>query len=1526
MAKEIGRQRMKLRQAVRTGLVKVDPNKPIIWEREIASGHYGSVFAGKYDERVVALKKPHNGANGSQESVNCIDDFVLEATLLMEAAGPGVVKFTAACVDPPSGEPPYMILELLKFGSLRHQYEKRSEEFSIFNENNTDNRRQLQERNIKSPVLLHTVRIGRDIATAMAHIHSKGIVHLDLACRNVVLDGRKRPKIADFGLACRESDVLEIHSIITKKLKDLGDHATDKKREEECKKAVLNSESYDEAELRRYNGKDRPTQWMPDWAVAPMSAVPPHPLLDHHTDVYSFGCVLYEMVAFCCPHAGVSQDELRSNMTKGPFVPTMPPNAHPALARIMRACWSAYDSQPTMTRVANDLDGLYSELLSDSNTQEMGCYDEFRSLFTSKLVTQNSGYSYATYSTLLKSSANGGTASAAGAVPSDSKLRTLRGTGSKGAQVRILLFESPYVDLNVATDVSYYITEGIEKERFESALVTALELRDHITIATNMLCVRVCNDANQLDVICKCLEFIKQLCSDTFGSLEKGTEWSDLIVAILRLLKGALSAEVALSATHSSKLLTSAIGAVAAGLKCVDFVVEDSELPENFDIDIVNVLVHAIKQDSGNRELMIQAALAIDRAASLYYIGNDKHMKPLLARAGMVERIVEVLATHKTDCATALACVNALSRFSLAQLVEPTADQSLNAQMYTCEQHVLRWSIVFNSVIGVLEYYCRSNVTDDLKDELVVDCLLMLSTACEKQQSEPELVEKFMFAVTEDQITFLVNVAKSSTKFGILNGIFGVMKHVITTGSQTFFPDEIVLNDYDYSRETLALVDSRVQPLIDPARRLDALLKVDPSMDIFLDAMEKYNVDDKESMGIKRREKAESSGGVLSKGVYATTRRQQTERAGAFSYDNNAGNKGGYYSNKGGDIGGFEVMLTAAISGYTSSVRESLTVSAASLQRSVIVLLTFASSMRKELKKSLLLRRYNELILDAFSNFNRDPTLVKFGCHAIFSICRKSEMHQRLMKELGLCDVLMTIYYSHQEHAEVVDGVLNAFIGMLEPEDQGDETKLKDKGRDKAGETNDVANINTTTSAISATATVAATATATTTAPTSPVNDSTNSTSPPPSSPDKGGAGKTKAKANQIFERTAQKLRKQLTDSYSIVTTLAKPALLEPLAKIVAIYGTDPRNHYLVESFFKFVNCLIYWQPELLNDWYANLFLDLNSSKSKDDKTSSAQFELISRQRIKFEEEKFQRETGESLGKELRHREVEGFDNVQGDRSDELHLVKVSELGKQNLMGYALMLMKWNANEPHVVASGMSLLMNIFRHLYQWEEHPDEVPFNKIASLAKFRTDALTLGLINLCMQVKWCKWDDALAVRYSLWFMTIFISECRDTSIVSNLAGALESQHMAEAEKNSKEMVTGTSIATQVAAKLATKGMVEWAVRICYDHFPNSYAIQSVRVSFLVWMEHHGRMFQRRLQFPKLVQSLNAVSSRGVKDFNPLESEGHDTFVLDQDPLIFGHLAVNADRLLRLVEAHMDRDDGPSAVVRYPHCCVIVL
>ena len=145
-----------------------------------------------------------------------------------------------------------------------------------------------------------TLRLGRQLASALAHAHDRGVVHGDLKPANIIVTPQGDAKILDFGLA-RRSDPGEF------------DRQTLETASEENRPGLAGTLPY-----------MAPEQIIGD------SATP-------RTDLWSLGVVLYEMAAGCHPFSGENLYLLcRAILQDSPR--TVPPHVPAGLAAVISRC------------------------------------------------------------------------------------------------------------------------------------------------------------------------------------------------------------------------------------------------------------------------------------------------------------------------------------------------------------------------------------------------------------------------------------------------------------------------------------------------------------------------------------------------------------------------------------------------------------------------------------------------------------------------------------------------------------------------------------------------------------------------------------------------------------------------------------------------------------------------------------------------------------------------------------------------------------------------------------------------------------------------------------------------------------------------------------------------------------------------------------------------------------------------------------------------------------------------------------
>jgi Tol biopolymer transport system component/predicted Ser/Thr protein kinase len=150
------------------------------------------------------------------------------------------------------------------------------------------------------------VRYGMQIADALAHAHSRGVIHRDLKTSNVVVSSEGRAKVLDFGLARRIP--LNVGTDLTRSSNAIAD------------------------------GK----------LVGTLAYMAPEMLLgqtaDERSDIWGLGVMLHEMCAGALPFQGRNEFELTAAILRSP-AELLPPHVPPMLRAIIVRCLAKEPAQ-----------------------------------------------------------------------------------------------------------------------------------------------------------------------------------------------------------------------------------------------------------------------------------------------------------------------------------------------------------------------------------------------------------------------------------------------------------------------------------------------------------------------------------------------------------------------------------------------------------------------------------------------------------------------------------------------------------------------------------------------------------------------------------------------------------------------------------------------------------------------------------------------------------------------------------------------------------------------------------------------------------------------------------------------------------------------------------------------------------------------------------------------------------------------------------------------------------------------------
>jgi len=258
-------------------------------EKRVGVGSSGTTYLAQWRGAQVAVKVAGAG-------INKLGEWRAEVAALTQLRHPHVVQYLGAVQEPPTH---CLVLEYCGGGDVRSAL-----------------------RSATPPGFV--MRVAEGIASGMAYLHRKGIMHRDLKSANVLIDGGGAVKLTDFGVAT------EVHEGGTSSL-----------------------EMPDAREMTAETGTLR---WM-----AP--EVARHEKYRKSADVYSFGMVLFELVTHEVPFADRLPLQAAVATSLYGYRPTLPPDTPTQLARLVEACWHATPTErPSFEQTTRSLADLRSEL------------------------------------------------------------------------------------------------------------------------------------------------------------------------------------------------------------------------------------------------------------------------------------------------------------------------------------------------------------------------------------------------------------------------------------------------------------------------------------------------------------------------------------------------------------------------------------------------------------------------------------------------------------------------------------------------------------------------------------------------------------------------------------------------------------------------------------------------------------------------------------------------------------------------------------------------------------------------------------------------------------------------------------------------------------------------------------------------------------------------------------------------------------------------------------------------------------
>lgn len=1457
------------------------------------------IYFGTYERKKVSIKiiKHEEFVRDSKETEEQAEtrrtlledrrmvDVKYEARMTYEASRAcsfGVVKFFGVCLN---AQDPMIILQYLCNKSVEHEIHAacRESEDSIFHINNDQNIRSA-ENGVKNPVLLQVVRIARDVASALAKLHDADIVHLDIAARNILLDATKRPKIADFGGSARESELLELYSL-HKKVFDEGARlfkdddevqvecalATDALAREKSLLDVNTLQIYEMPADKRY------VRHMPLWVLENQN----NPLLDRHTDVYAFGCLIYEMVTHKIPHFDIhvlAVQEVIDRKLSGNGNPHIPASIDPRLARIMSSCWEEYDDQPSMPSIARELAELHTSMSTESTPQDQG-YNKIKAYMKSPCKQE---------------SVNRGTFSAA---PRRNSIRQRRDIGEN--MIRLDFSTASNVDPD--DPIMEFQDSGMNKSSLEDTLTCALRHRDDRVLLGLLECISIENRDVQIEMISICLENIAILANDEHSSTDSDGTWQVLCEGVAKVVNTALfimndapsdargtsNNPAALSSSQRQDLSKHGLAAISAllGRKSLEDESNDDTIDEfagGLVCCLCDVACRALVHFRGDTDVIESAAALIGRLVDLTPLATQQ-----LHNEGVILKLLDIMRENRESHTVVLQCVEALDKFPLRILLEPrpvkmaareramTQKNSMLKAQEAAETLARNWSMVLQSITDAMAD-CTSKLRECQGNTFLTSELLGLLSACCRtifrscescSLTENDVIERFFYGADSSTIESLVDaLVVAPDHFRIQEGAIGALGHLLSTGHMEFT---------DANKPHVDMIGNIVSTpyVLVPRRtsaeeRISAYLALDPTLKLLLSAMDKFRLNDKISTGIvtttSTTGRKYSSTATMSK--YGTL----TKTSGKTSSELTSTNILSSFER--GEEEGAKFFEAMEFDEYGERR------SAASIQSNVAIVIGYACIHHKDVQQNLVRTRYNDMILTSFQNFSNDKSLIEYGCRAFYWTCRRNSMHQLMLMERKILRQLLFILKKFNDEWTVLNSVLCTLLGLLEPPDEAYIPQYF------PGEMIDPKEIRKTR----------------------------------PMLPE-----------SCIGKRVVEELLKKRENDGCLFDFIVFRVF-----EFISQDDTQP----LTANFLRLVTSIMYWDSAVVAEWENNGVVNLADNKetmksillkllirNMGKERGLAQAQACKKEKVTKEKEKEKArskplKTETAPAKIAQEKQIsfpappKGRSNDEDDekaeeRAKKAHAVMMQEFKKKNsgketacfltllfvseeikipLKYFVTITVNWHETAPDVLAAGLGIVLQLYQAIIITAEINDNknypigcvLPYSTVENLRTMRSHLASLDFIKHCMFAKEQQLDHPILIRYSVWILLLLISE----------------------PKNEEDNFSPDNPCSDVCLA----GVPEWIVEVMkrYDDF---YSLQILCCMFLVRAEEQGVFINRSLEtLEEMRDCATRARDRPMTEFLQLSDEGEDSFMVGQPLQAFGELQVHADRLLRAVDKHL--------------------